>query len=130
MFDLGPANSPDAIAANGQTIPLPAKKASHLVLLGTGIQGNQISQIITVTYTDGTRSKFNQDFSDWYTPQKFPREYEAVAMAYRNYEDGTKDNRIFNLYAYLFALNGAKTVQSITLPANADVMVLSATLVP
>ena len=130
LFDLGPANSPDAIAANGQTIPLPAKKASHLVLLGTGIQGNQLSQVITVTYTDGTSAKFVQSFSDWYTPQKFPREYEAVAMAYRNYEDGTKDNRTFNLYAYLFALNSTKTVKSITLPTNVDVMVLSATLLP
>lgn len=130
LFDLGPANSPDAIAGNGQTIPLPAKKASHLVLLGTGIQGNQLSQAITVTYTDGTSSKFVQSFSDWYTPQNFPHEYEAVAMAYRNYEDGTKDNRTFNLYAYLFALNASKTVQNITLPTNADVMVLSATLLP
>ncbi|MGC2475922.1 MAG: hypothetical protein WA485_16400, partial [Candidatus Sulfotelmatobacter sp.] len=80
--------------------------------------------------TDGTTSKFTQSFSDWYTPQKFPREYEAVAMAYRNYEDGTKDNRTFNLYAYLFPLNSAKTVQSITLPTNVDVMVLSATVLP
>ena len=130
LFDLGPSNSPDAVASNGQTISLPAKKASRLVLLGTGIEGNQLSQVITVTYTDGTTSKFTQSFSDWYTPQKFPREYEAVAMAYRNYEDGTKDNRTFNLYAYLFPLNSAKTVQSITLPANVDVMVLSATVLP
>ena len=130
LFDLGPSNSPDAVAANGQTIPLPAKKASYLALLGTGIEGNQLSQTITVTYTDGTSARFVQNFSDWYTPQKFPREYEAVAMAYRNYEDGTKDNRTFNLYAYLFTLNSAKTVRSITLPTNADVMLLSATVLP
>ena len=130
LFDLGPSNSPDAVAADGQTIALPAKKASYLALLGTGIEGNQLSQTITVTYTDGTSARFVQNFSDWYTPQKFPREYEAVAMAYRNYEDGTKDNRTFNLYAYLFRLNSAKTVRSITLPTNADVMVLSATVLP
>lgn len=130
LFDVGPANAPDAVAANGQTITLPAKKARYVVLLGTGIQGNQLSQPMTITYTDGSSSKFVQSFSDWYTPQKFPREYEAAIMPYRNYEDGTKDNRIFNLYAYLFPLNSAKTVKSITLPTNADVMVLSATLLP
>ena len=51
-------------------------------------------------------------------------------MAYRNYEDGTKDKRTFNLYAYRFALNSAKTVKSITLPNDTKVVVLAATLLP
>jgi hypothetical protein len=99
-------------------------------LLGTGVQGNQASQTITVNYTDGTSAKFVQSFSDWFTPQKFAHEYEAVAMPYRNFENGTKDQRIFNLYAYLLPLNKTKVVQSITLPTNPDVMVFGATLVP
>ena len=130
LFDFGPSNAPDAVASNGQTISLPAVKAADLVLFGTGIQGNQVLQTLTVTYTDGTSTKFTQSFSDWYTPSKFPREYEAVAMPYRNFDDGTKDNRIFSLYAYPFPLNKAKTVQSITLPSNPDVVVLGATLLP
>ena len=130
LFDFGPSNAPDAVASNGQTISLPAVKAADLVLFGTGIQGNQVLQTLTVTYTDGTSTKFTQSFSDWYTLSKFPREYEAVAMPYRNFDDGTKDNRIFSLYAYPFPLNKAKTVQSITLPSNPDVVVLAATLLP
>jgi hypothetical protein len=130
LFDFGPSNAPDAVASNGQTISLPALKAADLVLFGTGTQGNQVSQTLTVTYTDGTSTKFTQSFSDWYAPSKFPREYEAVAMPYRNFDDGTKDNRTFSLYAYLFPLNKAKTVQSITLPSNPDVVVLGATLLP
>ena len=51
-------------------------------------------------------------------------------MAYRNYENGTKDQRPFNLYAYRFAVNPAKVVQSITLPNDADVALLAATLLP
>jgi Rad3-related DNA helicase len=51
-------------------------------------------------------------------------------MAYRNFSNGTKDRRTFNLYAYRFLLNPAKTVQSITLPNNPHVVILSATLVP
>lgn len=130
LFNLGPANAPDAVASNGQTISLPAVKAADLILFGTGIQGNQASQTLTVTYTDGSSTKFTQNFSDWYTPSNFPREYEAVAMPYRNFDDGTKDNRTFSLYAYPLPLNKAKTVQSVTLPSDPDVVVLGATLLP
>jgi hypothetical protein len=51
-------------------------------------------------------------------------------MGYRDFDNGTKDQRTFNLYAYKLALNKAKTVQSITLPNNAKVAVLAATLLP
>jgi hypothetical protein len=51
-------------------------------------------------------------------------------MSYRNFDNGTKDNRTFNLYEYKFALTNTKTVQSLTLPNNAHVAVLSATLLP
>jgi hypothetical protein len=51
-------------------------------------------------------------------------------MAYRDGSGGTKDNRTFNLYGYSFALNTAKTVASIKLPASANVEVLAVTLVP
>ncbi|MGA2694980.1 MAG: hypothetical protein ABSE92_02905 [Terriglobales bacterium] len=132
LFDFGSADIQDAATANGQTISLnPGKyKYRALALVGTGINGNQISQALTVTYTDGTTSKFIRSFSDWYTPQQYPGEYEAIAMPYRNYEDGTEDMRPFNLYAYPLPLNSSKIVESVTLPDNADVKILSATLVP
>ena len=130
LLDFGPANSADAVACSGQVVTLPAGQFSSLMLLATGIQGNQTAQTFTVTYTDGTSSKFTQNLSDWFTPQKYPHESEGVAMAYRNFDNGTKDQRTFNLYAYRFALNSAKTVQSVTLPNNADVAVLAATVVP
>jgi hypothetical protein len=100
------------------------------VLLATGVEGSQASQTFTVTYTDGTSSQFVQSFSDWFSPQKFPGEFEGVAMAYRNFDNGTKDKRTFNLYAYRFALNKAKVVQSVSLPNDAHVLVLAATLLP
>jgi hypothetical protein len=128
LLTFGPANAPDAIESKAQVIALPAGEFSGLELLATAVNGNQASQIFTVTYTDGTTSKFTQSLSDWFTPQKYPHESEGVAMAYRNFDNGTKDNRTFNLYEYRFVLNKAKTVESITLPNNADVVVLAATL--
>ena len=127
-FLFGPANSPDAISGAGQTVALPAGKFSKLVMLGTGVQGSQESQPLTVTYTDGTMAQFTQSFSDWYQPQNFPGEFEGVAMAYRDVANGTQDNRTFNLYGYTLALNNAKTVAGITLPTNQYVLVLAITL--
>jgi hypothetical protein len=127
-FKFGPANAPDAVGCNGQSIPLPPGQFSSLMLLATGVEDNQSAQAITVNYTDGSSAQFVQSFSDWSTPQNFPGEAEGVAMSYRNSANGTKQLGTFNLYAYQFALDSTKTVQSITLPTNPDVVVLAATL--
>lgn len=130
LLDFGAANQLDAVGCSGQSVTLPAGQFSSLMLMATGVNGNQSSETVTVTYTDGTTSKFTQNFSDWFTPQKYAGELEGVAMAYRNFDNGTKDQRTFNLYAYRFALNSTKTVESVTLPNDASVAVLAATLVP
>jgi hypothetical protein len=130
LLKFGPANVADAVACSGQTILLPAGNFSRLTLFATAVEGNQTSQTFTVTYTDGTSSKFTQSFSDWFTPQKYAGEVEGVAMAYRDFDNGTKDQRTFNLYTHQFALNSSKTVQSVTLPNNAKVLVLAVTLLP
>jgi hypothetical protein len=130
LFTFGSANEPDAVACSGQSVSLPQGQFSTLMLLATAVQGNQTSETLTVHYTDGTTSQFKQNFSDWFTPQKYPEEFEGVAMPYRNFDDGTRDQRTFSLYAYRFTLNPAKVVQSITLPNDANVLVLAATLIP
>jgi hypothetical protein len=128
LFNFGVPNVADAVASSGQTISLPQGQHASLMLLATAVQGNQTSQTITVTYTDGTSTKFTQSFSDWFTPQKYSREAEGVAMAYRDFDNGTKDQRTFNLYEYQFPLNASKVVRSLTLPNNSHVVVLAATL--
>jgi hypothetical protein len=128
LFDLGPANQLDTVSCTGQTILLPQGEFSTLTLLATGVEGNQAAQVLTVTYSDGTSTKFSQEFSDWYSPQSYPGEKEAVVMAYRDLANGTKDDRVFSLYAYHFALDSSKVVQSLTLPNDANVEVLAATL--
>ena len=116
LIDFGAANIPDAVACTGQSISLPPGKFTSLMLIATAVEGNQTSVPLTVNYTDGTSSQFVQSFSDWFTPQKYPAEFEGVAMAYRNFDNGTKDQRTFNLYAYAFALNPKKIVLSIGYP--------------
>ena len=128
LFNFGPANAPDVVGCNGQTISLPQGQYAKVVLLAAGVNGNQFGEPLTINYTDGSSSQVYQSISDWYTPQNFSGEYEGVAMAYRNVEDGTKDKRTFSLYAYPFSLNRNKVVQSITLPVDSNVVVLASTL--
>ncbi|MFK2890915.1 hypothetical protein ISS98_07250 [Dyella flagellata] len=127
-FALGAANSPDA--ASGGTITLPAGQFSTLSLLGTGINGNQVSQNFIVTYTDGSSTTFTQSVSDWYTPQQYAGEAVAAATAYRDAYNGTQENQTFNLYGYSFNLNKSKSVKSIQLPANRNVVILGMGLQP
>ncbi len=129
QFNFGKPNVANAVAGTGQTIALPGGRFTTLQLLATGINGNQNAQTFTVTYADGTTSQFSQDFSDWFSPSNNLGEAEAVAMPYRDVQDGTKDARPFNLYAYAFLLDGRKEVKSFTLPNNQNVLVLAANLI-
>lgn len=130
VFAFGPLNATDVISCAGQTITLPPGNDSRLAMLATGVQGNQTAQSFVVTYSDATTATFVQNLSDWFTPQNYAGESKAVPMGHRNNSDGTQDNRTFYLYGYSFALNNAKTVQSIRLPINANVVVTAISLVP
>jgi hypothetical protein len=117
-------------AAAGVTIPLPAGNYMTLNLLGTAVNGNQAGQTFVVTYSDGTTSTFTQSLSDWGTPQRYAGETRVLTMASRLTSTGATQTGTFNLYGYTFALNSAKTVASITLPGNANVIVLAIDLTP
>jgi hypothetical protein len=128
VFKLGPANSPDAVSA--KTISLPAARLGSLRLLAFAVNGSQRMQNFTVTYTDGTSASFMQSLSDWSDAGNAKGESPAGEMAYRVMGDGSKDANPFYTHAYSFALDPGKTVKSISLPANRDVVVLGITLVP
>ncbi len=128
VFRLGPPGAPDVVRS--ATVLLPQGKFSSLKILATGVQGSQESQTFGVAYADGTLARFTQSLSDWYAPQNFSGESAAVDMPYRLTEDGDKDSRPFHIYGYAFPLDSSRTVHSITLPSNANVLVFAMTLVP
>jgi len=127
-FTFGSAGVADATYA--ATVPLPAGNFSAVKLLGTGIKGNHANQVFTVTYTDGTTTVITQGLSDWLTPQNYSGEANAATMAYLLNASGAKLADTVHLYGYSFAINGAKTVKSITLPNTRDVVILALDLVP
>ncbi len=81
-----------------------------------------------VTYSDNSTSTFTQSVSDWCGPQNYPGETKALAMTYRVSPSAGTVALACNVYAYAFQLNSAKTVSSITLPANRNVAFLAITL--
>ncbi|HTB96982.1 MAG TPA: glycoside hydrolase family 38 C-terminal domain-containing protein [Terracidiphilus sp.] len=127
-FKLGPANAPNAVS--GKTIPLPVGIFASVRLLAIGTNGTQRHQNFTVNYTDGTSSSFVQTVSDWADPEGTSGESPASELAYRLENDGDKDSGPFFSRAYAFPIEAGKTAKSITLPANRDVVILAATLVP
>ncbi len=127
-FNLGPANAPDMVACGGSVVALPSSRYSSLWILATAVEGNQMSQSFTVTYTDSSKDVLAQNFSDWFSPSRFSGEGRAVPMPYRLTADGAKDSRTFYVYGYGFSLDPAKTVRSVTLPNNPFVKVLAVSL--
>jgi alpha-mannosidase len=128
IFKLGPSNHPNAISS--KTIDLPAGKFQSIRLLAVGLNGNQQRQSFIVNYTDGTSSSFTQSLSDWSDPGSARGESVASEMQYRVMGDGSKDGNPFYTHAYSFSLDSSKTIKSISLPSNRDVVVLAVTLVP
>jgi hypothetical protein len=132
QFNFGPPNQPNAVFGDGRAIDLPAGEFAKLQLLATSVEGPVLNQNVIVTYTDGSNSASTQSFSDWCSCSNDSGEQIgeslALMMPYRISSNATQDDRPFYLYGYSFALNRAKTVQSLTLPNDRDVIVLAATL--
>ncbi len=127
-FRLGAAATADAVS--GSTIALPAGSYASLNLLAAAGGGSQPAQTFVVSYTDGTTSRFVQGVSDWLYPQGYAGETIVSTTAYRIAPNGATSPGPIYVYGYTFALNSAKSVASITLPNNARVVLLAASLIP
>jgi alpha-L-fucosidase 2 len=121
-FTYGPSNAPDAF--KNVTTPVTAGSYSGLNILAYAINGGQASQTFQVNYTNGTSSTATQSISDWGIPQSYSGETKVVTMAYRNTYTGGETTYTSYIYGYTIPVNSSLTVQSITLPANNNVIVL------
>lgn len=116
--------SPDAVS--NATIALPPGKYSALKLLASAVNGYQLNQPFVVTYTDGSTTKFTQSLSNWWgPPQHYTGESQVMQMPDLVTPTGATLQHAAYVYGYLFALNSSKTVESITLPKNRNVVVLA-----
>ena len=128
VFDFGPSNASDVVYCAGQTIPLPAGQFDTLQILAIGVEGSQTAQTFTVTYNDSSTAMFTQSFSDWANAQLYQGEATVVKMPYRDTSSGGQQALNMSLDGYVFSLNPTKTVQSITLPSDSDLVLFSMAL--
>jgi hypothetical protein len=130
-FNLGSAGKNNVVAANNQTVVLPAGTYTALQLLAASVFGPQRG-VFTVHYSDGTSSTFTQSFSDWAFNTSQPGESVVESMDYRNSNQrggNGRDTRSLFVYGYSFALNPGKQVVSVTLPTNRNIKILAMDLV-
>lgn len=126
IFNFGPSNTADVVACTGQTINnLPQGQFNTLQILAAAVDGSQTLQSFTVTYTDNSTSTFTQSFSDWANSQSYPGEFPVITMSYRETSGGSRQTLNVSVYGYVFVLNQTKTIKSITLPNNSDVVLMA-----
>ena len=122
-FLTGQPDRADVVKATGQTISLPQGQYTQLQMLATAVNGDQASQHFVVNYTDGTSDTSIQSMSKWNSSGLYAGESVALAMTYVNTSGGSAAGA-YRLYSYSFNLASSKTVNSITLPNDANVFVL------
>ena len=108
------------------TIALPAGNDSTVNLLATAVNGNQPNQTFIVTLHRWHQLELHAKLERLVHPAETTREnrrrWKWLTASHRP-EPPTTDRS--TLYGYSFAINSAKTVQSITLPNNRNVVVLA-----
>jgi beta-lactam-binding protein with PASTA domain len=127
-FTLLGAGVPSAVA--NTTITLPQNSYSALEILATGVNGGARSQPLIVNYTDNSSDRFVQSFSDWKHPDSYVGESIAQSAPNRVTSTGKTAAGATHIYGYAYPLNGAKTVESLTLPKTANVALLALDLTP
>ena len=129
---VGGKNGPkNVVHAAGQQITVPAGSYDWLYLAGAGANGNQLNQVITLGFTDGTTQLWTQSFTDWGNngtttlPIPFPGEFVLQEQSYRVNQLGNTVALSTYVYGYTYHLPANKTLATITLPNNNNLGILS-----
>jgi hypothetical protein len=133
-FDFGAANTTNSVTGAGLgPIALPSGEFTELQMLGAGVNGSQAGQKIVVNYTDGSSDTISQTFGDWFSGKcEDAAESTALIPAYRlETVSGVvqQDTRQFYVCLYNIAIDPTRTVSTLVLPDNRNVVIMSATLV-
>jgi len=129
---VGGQNGPkNVVHAAGQQITVPAGSYDWLYLAGAGANGNQLNQVITLGFTDGTTQLWLQSFTDWSNngtttlPIPFAGEFVLQEQSYRINQLGNTVALSTYVYGYTYHLPAKKTLATITLPNNNNLGILS-----
>lgn len=127
-FTIGAAGGSNLVqcVAGPVVVNLPNAQYSSLKMLAIVDNDTpQASQNFVVTYQDNSTDTFTRDMSTWGAPQEYSGESHALDMAYINI--GGSPEYPNTLYGYSFAVNPAKALKTITLPANDTIKLVALT---
>ncbi|MBT2491512.1 hypothetical protein J7E96_23895 [Streptomyces sp. ISL-96] len=125
-----PAGTKDNVASSGQAITL-GGKGSRLVFLGSGVTSGATGSA-TVYYTDGTSGTGSFGFPNWsFDPVTAHGATLVKSTDGRNRQDGYGNATVkYSVFANSVALDPAKTVEFVVLPANANVHIFDMAIAP
>ncbi|MGW3959059.1 GH92 family glycosyl hydrolase [Amycolatopsis sp. NPDC005003] len=115
--------SPNFVEARGQSLLLPAGQHTSLKLVGASHNG-PVSTTLTAHYTDGTSADLALTFGDW-AGSGSP---VVLEMPHRIKAGSGVDGPPVRLFGISGALDGGKTVQSVSLPNDPRVEIYALTL--
>lgn len=122
------AGAPNNIAGGSKVIPGGGKSGSRLVFLGS--EAGDVTDTVTVTYTDGTTTTATIGFPNW--ADSDPTEFGstlAFSTQGRNKQSGyTETNRTFRLFTNQITIDPTKVIATTTLPANPKIHTFALTV--
>ncbi|MDD5066373.1 MAG: glycoside hydrolase family 125 protein [bacterium] len=113
----------NVISSGGQTITLTNVKAAKLHILASGVNGSQTG-VFRIRYRDNSYEDIQKSFTDWCSDEPAYEEHSAVVMGHRH-DSGSDQVVKCHVYEYVLYLNKNKALASITLPANAGMVILA-----
>ncbi|MEY9907261.1 hypothetical protein ABIA35_003490 [Catenulispora sp. MAP12-49] len=115
------AGSPDNVAGSSAVIQGGGHGGSTLFFLGS--EAGDVTDNVTVTYTDGTTTTGTIGFPNW--ADSSPTEFGstlAISTQGRDLQSGYGDTtRTFRLFTNQITIDPTKTIATVTLPANSKI---------
>jgi predicted alpha-1,2-mannosidase len=119
-------DDPNFVEASGQALVLPEGRYSTLHVLGATHHGD-VDTTATVSYADGTTAAVPLRLTDWAGGGSFGNE-KAIPMEYRLKAGQGRDGPPVAIFGTTLALDGNRSVRSLTLPDDGRVEIYALTL--
>jgi hypothetical protein len=130
IFSLAAANASNGVTQATVTLPH-ARNYSQLLILASSswAYGNQQFGTFVVTYSDGSTASTTFSMSDWCGPQYYAGETIVSSQAYREY-NGSPNYAQNYIYGYSINVDNTKTLSTLQLPSQRNVVVFAIDVIP
>jgi hypothetical protein len=130
IFSLAAANASNGVSQTTITLPH-ARNYSQLLILASSSwnYSSNTSASFVVTYSDSSTATSTFNMSDWCGPQYYPGETMVSSQAYRE-NNGSVDYAQNFIYGYSINVDNTKTLSTLKLPTQRNVVVFAIDVMP